>query len=68
MSRGLGDVYKGQGKVHLPGAAAALAAVLLLGARRGKYGKQGEIYPIPDSNLPLATLGTLIPVSYTHLR
>jgi Amt family ammonium transporter len=29
--------------------------VLLLGPRRGKYGKQGEIYPIPGSNLPLAT-------------
>ncbi|AYO64925.1 ammonium transporter [Aeromonas salmonicida subsp. salmonicida] len=52
--------FAGSGIVHLAGAAAALAAVLLLGARRGKYGKQGEIYPIPGSNLPLATLGTLI--------
>ena len=52
--------FAGSGIVHLAGAAAALAAVLLLGPRRGKYGKQGEIYPIPGSNLPLATLGTLI--------
>ncbi len=52
--------FAGSGIVHLAGAAAALAAVLLLGPRRGKYGKQGEIHPIPGSNLPLATLGTLI--------
>ncbi|GJA43460.1 hypothetical protein KAM343_42560 [Aeromonas caviae] len=52
--------FAGSGIVHMAGAAAALAAVLLLGPRRGKYGKQGEIYPIPGSNLPLATLGTLI--------
>ncbi|MFM4719464.1 ammonium transporter [Aeromonas bivalvium] len=52
--------FAGSGIVHLAGAAAALAAVLILGARRGKYGKNGEIYPIPGSNLPLATLGTLI--------
>lgn len=42
------------------GASAALAGVLLLGARKGKYGKNGEIYPIPGSNMPLATLGTFI--------
>ncbi|WP_461605172.1 ammonium transporter [Aeromonas rivipollensis] len=52
--------FAGSGIVHMAGAAAALAAVLLLGPRRGKYGKQGEIHPIPGSNLPLATLGTLI--------
>lgn len=52
--------FAGSGIVHLAGAAAALAAVLLLGPRRGKYGKHGEIHPIPGSNLPLATLGTLI--------
>lgn len=44
----------------MAGAAAALAGVLLLGARKGKYGKNGEIYPIPGSNMPLATLGTFI--------
>jgi len=46
--------------VHLCGATAALAGVLLLGARKGKYGKNGEVHPIPGANLPLATLGTFI--------
>jgi len=44
----------------LCGAAAALAGVLLLGARKGKYGARGEVFAIPGCNLPLATLGTLI--------
>ncbi|MCE2570742.1 ammonium transporter [Motilimonas eburnea] len=52
--------FAGSGIVHMAGAAAALAAVLLLGARKGKYGKNGEIHPIPGSNMPLATLGTFI--------
>ena len=50
----------GSAIVHGAGAAAALAGVLLLGARKGKYGKNGEVYPIPGSNMPLATLGTFI--------
>ena len=52
--------FAGSGVVHLTGAAAALAGVLLLGARKGKYGKDGQIHPIPGANLPLATLGTFI--------
>lgn len=52
--------FAGSGIVHLAGACAALAGVLLLGARKGKYGKNGEIHPIPGSNMPLATLGTFI--------
>ena len=52
--------FAGSGVVHLCGAAAALAGVLLLGARRGKYGPQGQVQAIPGCNLPLATLGTLI--------
>ncbi len=52
--------YAGSGIVHLAGATAALAAVLLLGARKGKYGPQGQIHPIPGANMPLATLGTFI--------
>lgn len=52
--------FAGSGTVHLCGAAAALAGVLLLGARKGKYGKKGEVNAIPGCNLPLATLGTLI--------
>lgn len=52
--------FAGSGVVHLAGASAALAGVLLLGARSGKYGKGGQIYAIPGANLPLATLGTMI--------
>jgi len=52
--------FAGSGIVHMAGASAALAGVLLLGARKGKYGKQGQIYAIPGANLPLATLGTFI--------
>ena len=52
--------FAGSGVVHMCGAAAALAGVLLLGPRKGKYGKDGSIHPIPGANLPLATLGTFI--------
>nr|WP_275445706.1 MULTISPECIES: ammonium transporter [unclassified Halomonas] len=52
--------YAGSGIVHLAGAAAALAGVLILGPRKGKYGKNGAIYAIPGANMPLATLGTFI--------
>lgn len=52
--------FAGSGVVHLCGGAAALAGVLLLGARKGKYGPEGQIKAIPGCNLPLATLGTLI--------
>jgi len=60
----LGDLgfsdFAGSGIVHLAGAAAALAGVLLLGARKGKYGRGGQVIAIPGANLPLATLGTFI--------
>lgn len=52
--------FAGSGLVHLCGASAALAAVLFLGARKGKYGKDGRVNAIPGCNLPLATLGTFI--------
>ena len=52
--------FAGSGVVHLTGATAALAGVLLLGARKGKYGANGQISAIPGSNLPLATLGMFI--------
>ncbi len=52
--------FAGSGIVHMTGAAAALAGVILLGARKGKYGPNGEVRPIPGANLPLATLGTFI--------
>ncbi len=60
----LGDLgfsdFAGSGIVHMAGAAAALAGVLLLGPRKGKYGPNGEVRAIPGANLPLATLGTFI--------
>jgi Amt family ammonium transporter len=52
--------FAGSGVVHMCGGAAALAGVLLLGARKGKYGDKGEVRAIPGSNLPLSALGTLI--------
>ena len=52
--------FAGSGVVHLAGASAALAGVLLLGARKGKYGKDGSVNAMPGANLPLATLGTFI--------
>ena len=58
---GLGFLdFAGSGVVHLCGASAAFAGVLLLGPRKGKYGPNGEIHPIPGCNMPLATLGTFI--------
>jgi Amt family ammonium transporter len=52
--------YAGSGVVHMAGASAALAGVILLGARKGKYGPNGQVNAIPGANLPLATLGTFI--------
>ncbi|MDB9976062.1 ammonium transporter [Candidatus Thioglobus sp.] len=52
--------FAGSGIVHMAGASAALAGVLLLGARKGKYDKDGKSMPILGANLPLATLGTFI--------
>jgi Amt family ammonium transporter len=60
----LGDLgfsdFAGSGIVHMAGASAALAGVLLLGARKGKYGADGSVNAIPGANLPMATLGTFI--------
>ena len=52
--------FAGSGIVHMCGASAALAGVLLLGARKGKYGENGHVNAIPGANLPMATLGTFI--------
>ena len=52
--------FAGSGIVHLAGATAALAGVLILGARKGKYGPGRQVNAIPGANLPLATLGTFI--------
>ncbi len=60
----LGDLgfvdFAGSGIVHMAGAAAALAGVMLVGARKGKYMEDGSVKAIPGANLPLATLGTFI--------
>lgn len=60
----LGDLgfsdFAGSGIVHMAGAAAALAGVLVLGSRKGKYSADGKVNAIPGANLPLATLGTFI--------
>ena len=52
--------FAGSGIVHMAGAAAALAGVILLGARKGKYGPNGEVRAIPGANMPLAALGMFI--------
>ncbi|MDH4108513.1 MAG: ammonium transporter [Gammaproteobacteria bacterium] len=52
--------FAGSGVVHLCGASAALAGILVLGPRKGKYGPGGAVNAIPGCNLPLATLGTMV--------
>ena len=52
--------YAGSGTVHLCGAAAALAVVMVLGPRKGKYAADGTSLPMPGSNIPLAALGVWI--------
>ena len=52
--------YAGSGTVHLCGAAAALAVVMVLGPRKGKYSADGTSLPMPGSNIPLAALGVWI--------
>ncbi len=46
--------------IHSVGGWALLAGILVLGARRGKYTKEGHIRPIPASNIPLVTLGAML--------
>ncbi|WP_372740524.1 ammonium transporter [Neptunomonas sp.] len=52
--------FAGSVVVHMAGAAAALAAVILVGPRKGKYGPNGQVRAIPGANLPMATLGMFI--------
>ena len=52
--------FAGSTVVHSVGGWAALAGAIVLGARKGKYGPDGKVTPMPGSNLPLATLGAFI--------
>ena len=59
LATGMQD-FAGSTAVHLIGATGALAALLLLGPRRGKYGADGKPRAIPGHSMPLAGLGALI--------
>lgn len=52
--------FAGSTLVHAVGGWAALAGVILLGARKGKYRKDGSIKPIPGHNMPLAAIGVFL--------
>ena len=52
--------FAGSTLVHSVGGWAALAGAIILGARTGKYSKDGAVLPLPGSSIPLATLGTFI--------
>jgi Amt family ammonium transporter len=52
--------YAGSGTVHLTGAAAALAVVIALGSRTGKFNTDGTSNALPGSNIPMAALGAWI--------
>ena len=46
--------------IHSTGGWALLAAILIIGARRGRYTKEGAVRVIPASNIPLVTLGAFL--------
>ncbi len=52
--------FAGSTVVHAAGGFAAIAAVLILGPRKTKYGREGRARAIPGHNIPLATLGVFI--------
>lgn len=52
--------FAGSTLVHAAGGFAALAAVILLGARKGKYKKSGQITAIPGHSMPLAAIGVFL--------
>ena len=59
MPTGMQD-FAGSTAVHLIGATGALAALLLLGPRKGKYGPDGKPRAIPGHSMPLVGLGVII--------
>jgi Amt family ammonium transporter len=61
MSLGAGYVdFAGSGVVHAVGGAAALAGAIVIGARIGKFDKDGTPRAIPGHHIPMAMLGTFI--------
>jgi Amt family ammonium transporter len=52
--------FAGSVVVHAMGGWIALAAVMLLGARNGRYGKDGRLHAYPPSNIPFLALGAWI--------
>lgn len=52
--------FAGSTLVHAVGGWGALAAIILLGARKGKYGADGSVKPIPGHSMPLAALGVFL--------
>ena len=46
--------------IHSTGGWALLAAILIIGARKGRYTKEGAVRVIPASNIPLVTLGAFL--------
>ena len=52
--------FAGDGVVHSVGAWCALAGLLVLGPRLGRYSKAGEARDIPGHNLPMVALGGFI--------
>jgi ammonium transporter, Amt family len=61
LNLGFGYVdFAGSGVVHAMGGIAGLAGILVLGARRGKYGPDGKPRTLAAHNIPMALLGTFI--------
>ena len=52
--------FAGSTLVHSVGGWGALAGVLLLGPRMGKYTKDGRMHAIPGSSMPMATIGVFL--------
>jgi len=52
--------FAGSTLVHSVGGWGALAGAIILGARRGKFGKDGKVHPIPGHSMPLATIGVFL--------